>query len=272
MLRLIFPGVGAFGSAMASLREKGFVEPLRRYISSGRPFLGICIGMQVLFERSDENPGTEGLGVLPGCVQRFSAVDKAVPHMGWNHVDLLKESCPSAGAERAAADFRESAISYGINQERAYYFVHSFAVPYAAELKDWALCTTRYGSETFVAALARGRLLCTQFHPEKSGRAGHDVLRAFLERPPDAPPPDEAVRVRAPPSSPVRDRFTKRIVVALDVRANDEGDLVVTKGDKYDVREKAGAGEGAADKGRVRNMGKPVDLARKYYEEEGVDE
>jgi len=129
------------------------------------------------------------------------------------------------------------------------------------ELAGWTLCETEYG-ETFVSGVARGNVAAVQFHPEKSGAAGLAVLRGFLSHslsttPP--PPPPLSSRRETPPS------YCKRIVAALDVRANDAGDLVVTKGDQYDVREKA------QDGGDVRNLGKPVSLARRYYEE-GVDE
>jgi len=109
---LVFPGVGAFGSAMSVLRERGYVEPLREYIKQDRPFLGICIGMQTLFESSEETPGVEGVGVIPGAVTRFEAAPGlSIPHIGWNQV---RECRPSGIWERS-------------NMSR-YYFVHSFRV------------------------------------------------------------------------------------------------------------------------------------------------
>jgi len=235
--RLVFPGVGAFGSAVGRLQQDGYFEPLRRRILEGRPFLGICIGLQVLFEGSEESLGATGLGVIRGQVRRFSAGPLAVPHMGWNGVRVRKASGLFEGHDGSKL-----------------YFVHSYrGVPDGAD-RGWVLATTDYGGE-FVSAVQRGEVAAVQFHPEKSGAAGLAILRRYLageaaERPGAPAPPD-----------PGPTRIARRIIACLDVRTNDAGDLVVTKGDQYDVRE---AGE-------VRNLGKPVDLARRYYEE-GADE
>ncbi len=231
--RLIFPGVGAFGEMMLVLRRKGYVEPLRRYLEADRPFLGICLGLQALFEGSEEAPGEEGIGFLKGSVRRFR-VDLAVPHIGWNGI---KPRNPSA-------------LFRGLEGDEKFYFVHSYHVD--PEDPSVVLTATDYGVE-FVSAVQKGRVAAVQFHPEKSGPTGLRILRNFLEAP-DAP----AV---LPPRTPSRTELAKRIIACLDVRANDQGDLVVTKGDQYDVREK----------GAVRNLGKPVDLARRYYQE-GADE
>ncbi len=231
--KLIFPGVGAFGEMMRVLRRKGYVEPLRRYLESDRPFLGICLGLQALFEGSEENPGEEGIGFLKGTVRRFR-VDLAVPHIGWNGIKPRK----------ASALFR------GLEGDEKLYFVHSYHV--APEDPAVVLTATDYGLE-FVSAVQKGRVAAVQFHPEKSGPVGLMILRNFLESL-HAPPV-------LPPRAPSRTELAKRIIACLDVRANDQGDLVVTKGDRYDVRE-AGA---------VRNLGKPVELARRYYED-GADE
>ena len=269
---ILFPGVGSFGSAMQRLHQMGYFAPLRDYLRAGRPFLGICIGLQALFEGSDESPGVAGLGIIPGRVRRFDTPDLSVPHMGWNGIRVRQ---PSPLSEIVA--------------DEKLYFVHSYrAVPEAANA-DWVLAETDYGTP-FVSAVGRGRVAAVQFHPEKSGPAGLRLLEHFLRQ------PGAATRARdtnaradigakavagtvspvvagagaggdgeprsgvAFPSSPPT-RLAKRIIACLDVRANDAGDLVVTKGDQYDVRE---AGE-------VRNLGKPVDLARRYYEE-GADE
>jgi imidazole glycerol-phosphate synthase len=235
--RLLFPGVGAFGAAMGRLRELGFVEPLREYLLADRPFLGICIGLQCLFEGSAESPGVPGLGVIPGRVERFPAGALSVPHMGWNR--LRRQ--------------RESALLAGLDAER-FYFVHSYRARPQADNADWLLAETDYG-EPFVAAVQRGQAMAVQFHPEKSGEPGIELLRRFLAG---------EVAVGAPGSAPSAappTQLAKRVIACLDVRSNDQGDLVVTKGDQYDVREQ----------GEVRNLGKPVELAARYYQE-GADE
>ncbi len=230
--KLVFPGVGAFGSMMGALRERGFVDPLRDYLRRDRPFLGICLGLQALFEGSEEAPGVEGLGVLAGRVERFT-VDLSVPHIGWNGLRFHKPS----------------RLFRGVEGTEKFYFVHSYhVVPRDPSL---ALTTTDYGCR-FVSSVQRGNLIATQFHPEKSGEAGLRLLENFLDL--DAEPV-------LPRSGRGETRLAKRIIACLDVRTNDEGDLVVTKGDRYDVRE-AGA---------VRNLGRPVELARRYYQE-GADE
>ncbi|KAF8927488.1 hypothetical protein EDD21DRAFT_30163 [Dissophora ornata] len=269
--KLIFPGVGAFGSAMTSLHTKQYAEPLKQYLALNKPFMGICVGMQTLFEGSDENPSVPGLGVIPGRVRLFDSTTKAVPHMGWNTARTIQ-------GEKRAQDC-------GLEQGRAYYFVHSFAVPFvedSVEAKEWAFTTTQYGEQTFISSVRRGNIFCTQFHPEKSGFAGVNVLKAFLDGGAAAAADADAALIAAQdqriPGSlsvlaptyvpePSKDGFTKRIVACLDVRANDQGDLVVTKGDQYDVREQSEGG-GSGD---VRNLGKPVELARRYFEE-GADE
>ncbi|CCU97816.1 unnamed protein product [Malassezia sympodialis ATCC 42132] len=260
---LLFPGVGSFGCAMEALHSKGFVEPLRAYIASGRPYMGICVGMQVLFEGSEESAGVAGLGVIPARAERFSTTDgargarKAVPHMGWSKAELVEWG---DGEARAALGAR-----YGLSASapRHYYFVHSYRVPFCEGVRDWALATTQYGDETFVSVVQRGNVFATQFHPEKSGRAGLALLDAWLSRT-QVEPPSARHAVPTPASARAP---TRRIVACLDVRSNDDGDLVVTKGESYDVRERAPEA-GAAP---VRNMGKPVELAQRYYEE-GADE
>ena len=240
---LVFPGVGAFGAAMDRLQRLGYVEPLREYLAQDRPFLGICIALQVLFEGSEESPGVPGLGLIPGVVERFPESDLAVPHMGWNGLRPVRESALFAGMDRAK-----------------FYFVHSYNARPSAANADWVLSETDYG-HPFISAIKRGRITAVQFHPEKSGVQGLTVLRRFLA---DATGEAAAAASAQGPAEgrPVEPtRLAKRVIACLDVRSNDAGDLVVTKGDQYDVRE---AGE-------VRNLGKPVDLARRYYEE-GEDE
>lgn len=230
--RLVFPGVGNFGALMRTLREKQLREPLVRYLHSGKPFFGICVALQALFESSEEAPEEPGLGILPGRVQRF-ATDLAIPHIGWNGLK----------ARQASPLFN------GLQGNEKFYFVHSYHV--APATTDDILTTTDYGYE-FVSSIQRGNMTATQFHPEKSGRAGLKLLENFLAA------DREAVRPAGCPQTTV---LAKRVIACLDVRANDRGDLVVTKGDQYDVREE----------GTVRNLGKPVELARDYYEQ-GADE
>jgi glutamine amidotransferase/cyclase len=230
--KLVFPGVGAFGNMMEILNRKNFVAPLLTYLKADRPFLGICLGLQALFESSEEAPNTKGLGFIRGTVQRF-ATDLSVPHIGWNGVNVQKPSRLFAGLEG----------------DEKFYFVHSYHV--TPDTDDTVLTTTDYGYG-FVSAIQKGNVMATQFHPEKSGKHGLQLLENFLRN-------DGEMVLPVKTSS--HTLLAKRIIACLDVRTNDSGDLVVTKGDQYDVREK----------GDVRNLGKPVDLARRYYEE-GADE
>ncbi|CAE6335636.1 unnamed protein product [Rhizoctonia solani] len=261
--RLIFPGVGAFRSAIVHLTASGLFEPLKAYIASGKPYFGICIGMQVLFESSTENPDTKGLGIVSATIEEFDREDKAVPHMGWNSAEPLLD------------DEAET----GVSKTSAYYFVHSFRAPYDPS-NDWAHSTTQYGQELFLASVRKGNVFATQFHPEKSGEAGLRVLKAWLSTPLDTlkAPTQRTTRTLAP-----EDGFIRRVIACMDVRANDEGDLVVTKGDQYDVREKetgpktevaptlGSSSRPSSPTRAVRNLGKPVALAKAYYDA-GADE
>ncbi|KAJ7630877.1 imidazoleglycerol phosphate synthase [Roridomyces roridus] len=243
---LIFPGVGAFESAIQHLARRGLLEPLREYIRSGKPYFGICIGMQVLFQSSEESP-CAGLGVVPCRIERFSDHDKAVPHIGWNAAELFDSSPPAF-----------------------YYFVHSYCAKYNPEkypeATEWVYATTQYGQELFVSAISKGNVFATQFHPEKSGAAGLAFLDNWLR---SANTPASTVpHVRRTLRS--KDGLTKRIIACMDVRANDAGDLVVTKGDQYDVREKDPSAT-VTTAGAVRNLGKPMALAERYYAA-GADE
>ena len=230
--KLVFPGVGNFGSMMRILNEKNFVDALKDYLLSDRPFLGICLGLHALFEKSEEASDTEGLGLIPGNVKKFD-IDLSVPHIGWNGINIKKPS----------------QIFNGLRGNEKFYFVHSFYV--VPEDDSDVLTTTNYGLE-FVSGIQKGNITATQFHPEKSSNAGITLLKNFLE------PGNEKKR---PIYVSGETRLAKRIVACLDVRSNDQGDLVVTKGDQYDVREN----------GVVRNLGKPVELAKMYYKD-GADE
>ncbi|KAE8882142.1 Imidazole glycerol phosphate synthase [Phytophthora fragariae] len=244
---LIFPGVGNFRAAMEFLNASGYVEELKAYIAADRRFMGICLGMQTLFEGSEECPELKGLGVIKGKVARFPSEHVAVPHIGWNGINSWKQS----------ALFASLPVS---TEEAKVYFVHSFRAVKTDKNAGWVLTTTNYGDLEFVSAVQKGNVMATQFHPEKSGAVGIAILKGFLENTGlaghDAP---IAAAATAPPTT-----LSKRIIACLDVRANDQGDLVVTKGDQYDVREDDA-------EGNVRNMGKPVDLCKRYYEE-GADE
>ncbi len=157
---VVLPGVGAFGDCVRKLEERGMDQACREVIEGGKPFLGVCVGLQILFEGSEESPGVAGLGLLPGKVVRFEGGDLKVPHMGWNQLDVA----------------REHPVLEGLDDE-AFYFVHSY-YPEPAERSD-VLGTSEYGAR-FCAAAGRENLVAAQFHPEKSGRAGLKFYENFL--------------------------------------------------------------------------------------------
>jgi imidazole glycerol-phosphate synthase subunit HisH len=157
---LVVPGVGAAGPAMASLRDRGLVAPILDWIAADRPYLGICLGLQLLFETSDED-GAEMFGVLPGRVRRLDDAP-TLPHIGWND------------AERA----RPHPLFDGISADAPFYFVHSYAGTLVDGTRDVPLASTTHGG-TFVSAVARGATLGVQFHPERSGRDGLRLLANF---------------------------------------------------------------------------------------------
>ncbi|KAF9887573.1 Histidine biosynthesis bifunctional protein hisB [Aspergillus nanangensis] len=250
--KLILPGVGHFGHCISQLSDGGYLGPIKKHIESGKPFMGICVGMQALFDGSEEDPNVPGLGIIPMRMQKFNNQTKSVPHIGWN------------SAIKTTSDSRSQSF-YGLSPNSKYYYVHSYAALYTPgelEKDGWSVATASYGDEEFVGAIARGNIFATQFHPEKSGQAGLRALRAFLNGDQVQSLPTEASIDGRKASG-----LTRRIIACLDVRANDTGDLVVTKGDQYDVREKSGVDAG----GQVRNLGKPVDMAKRYYEQ-GADE
>lgn len=159
--RLILPGVGAFRDAIAEIRRQDFEEPIKEHIALNKPFLGICLGLQLLFDVGFEDGEYEGLGIVPGKVVRFeSQPDLKIPHMGWNTLNLTGPNPLLAGVE-----------------ERPYvYFVHSYHV--VPEDRAVVAATTNHGGE-FVSMIARGNLFATQFHPEKSQRVGLKLLENF---------------------------------------------------------------------------------------------
>ncbi|MBU1566737.1 MAG: imidazole glycerol phosphate synthase subunit HisF [Proteobacteria bacterium] len=237
--KLIFPGVGSFGLVMTRLQERGYIEPLKKRILENKPFLGICVALQALYEGSEESPGVHGLGIIPGQVVRFFDKALSVPQMGWNGIKLRKDS----------------SLLNGYSNEKLY-FVHSYHAKVENTGKEWILAVTDYGTE-FVSAVERGNICAFQFHPEKSGMAGLKILGNFLSQSVGTP----LILTPSSVNQAQETKIAKRIIACLDVRSNDHGDLVVTKGDQYDVRHE----------GEVRNLGKPVELARRYYEE-GADE
>jgi glutamine amidotransferase len=159
--RLILPGVGAFGAAMRELKARELIEPIQAHLASGKPYLGICLGLQLLFESSEEDGNTPGLGALKGKVLRFPVREGLkVPHMGWNRVARSVE-CP---------------LLKGIPEGSFFYFVHS----YYAQPQDSSLTAlqTEYGVR-FASMIARGTIFATQFHPEKSQAIGLALLKNF---------------------------------------------------------------------------------------------
>lgn len=168
--KLILPGVGAFGAAMANLERLDLVQPLRDFAASGKPFLGICLGMQLLLEESEEQGIFKGLGIVPGRVVRFfqnqkpddSTAGLKVPHMGWNTISIKAPNCP---------------LLAGISDGASFYFVHSF---YPAPPKDWVAASTFYGEE-FCSVIWKDNVFASQFHPEKSSAVGLRMLRNFAD-------------------------------------------------------------------------------------------
>jgi imidazole glycerol phosphate synthase glutamine amidotransferase subunit len=158
---LILPGVGHFGALMRSLTERSLVKPLRDAVASGVPLLGICLGLQAMFTASDEAIGDAGLGLFPQNVSALPPTDR-LPHMGWNQLRRV----------------RQSVLLEGVPPDAYFYFAHSYAAFDAGEATV-ALCDH---SASFVAVLEQGGLFATQFHPEKSGAAGAQVLSNFVRR------------------------------------------------------------------------------------------
>jgi glutamine amidotransferase len=161
---LVLPGVGAFGDCMKNLERQKLIEPLKAFLRGGKPFLGICLGYQALFESSEEDPGIAGLGILPGRVIRFSPELKLkVPQIGWNRLRIRKTDCP---------------LLRGLSEGTYVYFVHSY-FPEPAKADD--ICTeTEYG-RPFASMVWRDRIFACQFHPEKSQEVGLKILENFVQ-------------------------------------------------------------------------------------------
>jgi imidazole glycerol-phosphate synthase subunit HisH len=164
--KVVFPGVGAFGDAMKELRRRRLVDPIKDAIACGKPFLGLCLGLQLLFEKSEEAPGVKGLSVLKGEVKRFHFPKKGlkVPHMGWN--SITKEA-NGPGAK----------ILKGISDGSYVYFVHSYYVK--PKDRKSVLTMTDYGAD-FVSGICKDNIYGLQFHPEKSQELGLKILKNFV--------------------------------------------------------------------------------------------
>lgn len=170
---LVLPGVGAFGAAMAQLEGKGLAEPLMERIEAGVPFLGVCLGLQLLFESSEEDPGVPGLGLIRGDVRSLPSTVK-VPHIGWNQAELC-----------GCSDLFED-----IPDGSAFYFVHGYAV--VPRSPGDVMCVTEYDGVTFVSGIETGNVAAVQFHPEKSSTLGLRFYRNFARRAGLAVGPDPA--------------------------------------------------------------------------------
>ena len=161
--QVLLPGVGAFGDAAEKLRATGLDQVLRQLAGEGKPLLGICLGMQLLFEKGYEYGEHDGLGLIPGKVVAMEGVipsDLKIPHIGWNALRFKQEN----------------PLLAGIREGDCVYFVHSF---YAADCDDHVIATAEYGAE-LTAAVAKGNVYGCQFHPEKSGKVGLEILKAFI--------------------------------------------------------------------------------------------
>ena len=159
--KIILPGVGAFGDCMKNLEATGLIPTIKQEIFSGKPLLGICVGLQILFAGSEESPCVDGLKIFSGCVRQIRAGDLKIPHMGWNSIK-----------------FGDSKLFAGLSGEPYFYFVHSYHA--APDDKNIIAATTTYGEEV-TAALEFENILATQFHPEKSGDVGLQVLKNFVD-------------------------------------------------------------------------------------------
>ena len=162
--KIVLPGVGAFGDCMENLTATGLIPMIKDFVKTGKPMLGICVGLQILFEGSEESIGVAGLGLLKGKVRRIQTPGLKVPHMGWNSLTIKSPRQPLD-------------LFQGLSEKPYVYFVHSYhAVPQDSSI---VTATTEYGSE-LTAAVAKGNIQATQFHPEKSGDVGLAILKNFI--------------------------------------------------------------------------------------------
>ena len=159
--RILLPGVGSFGDAMDSMAKNGLVETVKQNALSGKPFLGICLGLQLLFEESEESPGVKGLGIFKGKIKKFSPdMGLKIPHIGWNSLEIKQNDI----------------LFKGIPENSYVYFVHSYYL-HAEDENDIATITN-YGID-FHSAVGKNNIFATQFHPEKSGDVGLQILKNF---------------------------------------------------------------------------------------------
>ncbi len=159
--KVLLPGVGSFGDAMKSMEEKGLVDTVKAFANSGKPFLGICLGLQLLFEESEESPGVKGLGIFKGKIQKFSNdMGLKIPHMGWNSISINQKDT----------------LFKNVPENAYVYFVHSYYL--LTENSEDVAATTNYGID-FHCAVGRKNVFATQFHPEKSGDVGLQILKNF---------------------------------------------------------------------------------------------
>ena len=164
--KVVLPGVGAFGDCMKNFKASGLVDAVLRAVNSGKPVIGICVGLQIMFEGSDESPGVAGLGIFKGRVRKINAPELKIPHMGWNSLTVN---------ENASVNIN---LFKNIRENPYVYFVHSYyAVP---EDKSVITAKTVYGEE-ITAAVGKDNVIATQFHPEKSGDIGLSIIKNFVE-------------------------------------------------------------------------------------------
>ena len=160
---VVLPGVGDFGDCARNIKSRGLWEPLGDWLQSGQPFLGICVGYQLLFDASEESPGEPGFGFFPGQVKKFRAPELKVPQIGWNSLQFTQPAHP---------------LWRSLPPEPYVFFVHSYYP--ASERKDVVIAETTYG-ETFASGAALGNVAGVQFHPEKSQEVGLTVLKNFVQ-------------------------------------------------------------------------------------------
>ena len=200
---IIFPGVGSYHSAMEVLQAKGYDDALREYLQQDRPYLGICLGMQTLFESSEESivssdgkndkgkaSSLPGLGVIPGKVIKFDDSCRSVPHIGWNgtiphqtspamRYMLSSTTTDASATDTATKSSGDDVVEAPTNSE--VYFVHSYYAPITSQNAPWVLTRTTYEGQEYISSVQRGNVVATQFHPEKSGMVGLNFIKGFLE-------------------------------------------------------------------------------------------
>jgi len=171
--KIVFPGVGHFGRAVGELKKRKLFDLLKKRIEEGVPFLGICLGMQLLLEKSQEAPSVKGLGIIKGEVKKFAGKDLIVPHMGWNQTKIQ-----TTDVRHRTSDRKNKNLFKGVKNNSYFYFAHSYYCK--PKEKEVVLTTTTYGNE-FVSSLHKDNVWAVQFHPEKSQKLGLKVFNNFLK-------------------------------------------------------------------------------------------